>query len=212
MPILQPGSEMIDVSGAGGTRTLASLKDAVLSHISTSASVVTGKQLNATNTALGVLQASAVQYDNADKNSVTFNSGSNAVQLRNVAAGTAPTDAANAQQVSDALASANRYTDSSVHSLSNALNQRLDDTNRSINQLAKSAYAGIAAAMAMPNLTPSGPGRTIVAAGGATYKGGNAVAAGVTYRSRDNKWLMNSAVSVTSTGDAGVRAQVGCEF
>ncbi|MEN2469174.1 ESPR-type extended signal peptide-containing protein [Burkholderia sp. GS2Y] len=145
-------------------------------------------------------------------NSVSVGSVGNERTITNVAAGTAPTDAANVQQVNGALKSANSYTDSSVGALSNAMNQRFDDTNRAINQVAKNAYAGIAAAMAMPNMTPSGPGKTVVAAGGATYKGGSAVAAGATYRSRDGKWLMNGALSVTSTGDAGARAQVGYEF
>ncbi|WP_164992074.1 ESPR-type extended signal peptide-containing protein [Burkholderia stabilis] len=145
-------------------------------------------------------------------NSVSVGSAGNERTITNVAAGTAPTDAANVQQVNGALKSANSYTDSSVGALSNAMNQRFDDTNRAINQVAKNAYAGIAAAMAMPNMTPSGPGKTVVAAGGATYKGGSAVAAGATYRSRDGKWLMNGALSVTSTGDAGARAQVGYEF
>ncbi|WP_455776950.1 beta strand repeat-containing protein, partial [Burkholderia stabilis] len=145
-------------------------------------------------------------------NSVSVGSAGNERTITNVAAGTAPTDAANTQQVNDALKSANSYTDSSVGALSNSMNQRFDDTNRAINQVAKNAYAGIAAAMAMPNMTPSGPGKTVVAAGGATYKGGSAVAAGATYRSRNGNWLVNGAVSVTSTGDAGVRAQVGYEF
>ncbi|WP_196491462.1 YadA family autotransporter adhesin, partial [Burkholderia diffusa] len=145
-------------------------------------------------------------------NSVSVGSAGNERTITNVAAGTAPTDAANTQQVNDALKSANNYTDNSVGALSNSMNQRFDDTNRAINQVAKNAYAGIAAAMAMPNLTPSGPGKTVVAAGGATYKGGSAVAAGATYRSRDGKWLMNGAVSVTSTGDMGMRAQMGYEF
>ncbi|WP_197422799.1 YadA family autotransporter adhesin [Burkholderia sp. ABCPW 14] len=145
-------------------------------------------------------------------NSVSVGAAGGERQITNVAAGMAPTDAANLRQVNHALASANRYTDSSVQSLSNTMNQRFDDTNRAINQVAMSAYAGIAAAMAMPNMMPSGPGKTIVAAGGATYKGGGAMAAGATYRSRDGKWLVNGAVSATSMGDAGVRAQVGYEF
>jgi autotransporter adhesin len=103
--------------------------------------------------------------------------------------------------VAQGVQQANSYTD-----------QRFNDTNRAINDVAKNAYAGIAAAMAMPNMTPSGPGRTVVAAGAANYKGGNAVAAGATYRSRNGNWLVNGAVSVTNTGDAGVRAQVGYEF
>ncbi|MBN3796171.1 ESPR-type extended signal peptide-containing protein [Burkholderia sp. Ac-20392] len=145
-------------------------------------------------------------------NSVSVGAAGSERQITNVAAGTAPTDAANVQQVNDALKSANSYTDSSVGALSSSMNQRFDDANRAINQVAKNAYAGIAAAMAMPNMTPSGPGKTIVAAGGATYKGGSAVAAGATYRSRNGNWLVNGAVSVTSIGDAGVRAQVGYEF
>ncbi|MGF6604893.1 autotransporter adhesin [Paraburkholderia sp. GAS448] len=65
--------------------------------------------------------------------------------------------------------------------------QRFNEANHAINDVAKNAYAGITAAMAMPNMTPSGPGRTIVAAGGATYKGGSAAAVGATYSSRNGK-------------------------
>ncbi|WP_232624316.1 YadA family autotransporter adhesin [Paraburkholderia ginsengisoli] len=142
-------------------------------------------------------------------NSVSVGSSTQQRQITNVAAGTADTDAVNVGQlnssvsnaVSQGVQQANSYTD-----------QRFNDANRAINDVAKNAYAGIAAAMAMPNMTPSGPGRTIVAAGAANYKGGNAVAAGATYRSRNGNWLVNGAVSVTNTGDAGVRAQVGYEF
>jgi len=70
----------------------------------------------------------------------------------------------------------------------------------------------VAAAMAMPNLMPSSPGKTVVGAGVANYKGYNAFAAGATYRSENSKWLVNGAVSVTPNGDAGVRAQAGYEF
>nr|WP_290371223.1 YadA-like family protein [Paraburkholderia unamae] len=64
----------------------------------------------------------------------------------------------------------------------------------------------------MPNLTPSGPGRTVVAAGGGYYMGGSAAAVGVTYRSVNMHWLVNGGVSVTSTGNTAARAQVGYEF
>ncbi|WP_236592510.1 YadA family autotransporter adhesin [Paraburkholderia metrosideri] len=142
-------------------------------------------------------------------NSVSMGSVGNERQVTNVAAATAATDAVNLGQVNNLLAQgmaqtmqqANDYTD-----------QRFDQAAHAINSVARNAYAGIAAAMAMPNMTPSGPGRTIVAAGAGNYKNGSAVAAGATYRSQNSKWLMNAAVSVTSTGDAGVRAQVGYEF
>ncbi|MDR6504141.1 autotransporter adhesin, partial [Burkholderia ambifaria] len=118
-------------------------------------------------------------------------------RITNVAAGVNATDAVNVGQLNDTV---------------QRFDQRFADTDRAINQVAKNAYAGVAAAMAMPNLTPSGPGKTIVAAGAANYKSGSAVAAGATYRSMNGKWLMHGAVSATSTGDLGVRAQVGYEF
>ena len=165
-----------------------------------STAVGTGAQAgNGNSVALG--QGSVTDRDN----SVSVGSMGHERQITNVAAGTANTDAVNVGQMNSSIAQgvqqANNYTD-----------QRINATNQAINNVAKSAYAGIAAAMAMPNMTPSGPGKTIVAAGGATYKGGSAAAVGATYRSRNNKWLVNGAVSVTSTGDAGLRAHVGYEF
>nr|WP_306454105.1 ESPR-type extended signal peptide-containing protein [Burkholderia sp. MSMB1826] len=118
-------------------------------------------------------------------------------RLVNIADGVNQTDAATKGQLDRAMES---------------VDQRFGETNRMINDVAKNAYAGVAAAMAMPNLTPSQPGKTVVAVGAANYKSGSAVAAGATYRTRDGKWLMNGALSVTSTGDAGVRAQIGYEF
>ncbi|MEX3634175.1 ESPR-type extended signal peptide-containing protein [Paraburkholderia sp. BR14320] len=165
-----------------------------------STAIGTGSQADHANSvALG--QGSVTERDN----SVSVGSATQQRQITNVAAGTADTDAVNVGQMNSSVAQgvqqANNYSD-----------QLFNQTNQAINDVAKNAYAGIAAAMAMPNMTPSGPGRTIVAAGGATYKGGSAAAVGATYRSRNGKWLVNGAVSVTSTGDAGVRAQVGYEF
>ncbi|MGF6601515.1 autotransporter adhesin [Paraburkholderia sp. GAS448] len=165
-----------------------------------STAIGTGSQAANTNSvALG--QGSVTDRDN----SVSVGSAGNERQITNVAAGTAATDAVNVGQMNSSVAQG-------VQQANNYADQRFNEANRAINDVAKNAYAGIAAAMAMPNMTPSGPGRTIVAAGGATYKGGSAAAVGATYRSRNSKWLVNGAVSVTSTGDAGVRAQVGYEF
>ncbi|CAB3677024.1 hypothetical protein LMG24238_02415 [Paraburkholderia sediminicola] len=165
-----------------------------------SVAVGSGSQATANN-AVALGQGSVADRDN----SVSVGSASGERQITNVAAGSANTDAVNVGQltnsVSQGVQQANNYTD-----------QRFNDANNAINSVAKNAYAGIAAAMAMPNMTPSGPGRTIVAAGAANFKGGSAVAAGATYRSTNSKWLVNGAVSVTSAGDAGVRAQVGYEF
>jgi autotransporter adhesin len=122
-------------------------------------------------------------------------------QIVNVAAGTSGTDAVNLNQLNDAMSQQ-----------SNTFNQQITGLQNSINTVSKNAYAGVAAAMAMPNLTPSGPGRVVVAAGGGYYMGGSAAAVGATYRSQNMRWLVNGGVSVTNTGTAAVRAQVGYEF
>ena len=70
----------------------------------------------------------------------------------------------------------------------------------------------MAAAMAMPNSTPSGPGKTMVSAGVANYKGYSAIGAGVTHRSLDGHWVVNGAVSASQSGDASVRAHADYGF
>lgn len=206
---------------------LSNLQDGELSATSTDA--VTGAQLSSTNqnladltqsvkSAMSVNTAGLPAPTSSGTNAVAFGggaqaSGDNSVaigagsvadqantfsvgsqgnerRIVNVANGTQGTDAVNVNQLNEAKTQAKNYTD----------------------KIAKNAYAGVAAAMAMPNMTPSGPGKTVVAAGGGTYKGASAGAVGVTYRSQTGHWLANGAVSVTSTGDAGARAQVGYEF
>ncbi|WP_232458289.1 YadA family autotransporter adhesin, partial [Burkholderia ubonensis] len=94
----------------------------------------------------------------------------------------------------------------------NQMNTLRNDMNDSVNRVARAAYGGVAAAMAMPNLTPGTPGNTVVAAGAANFKGNNAVAAGVTYRSRNGSLLVHGGLAVTDNGETGVRTHVGYEF
>ncbi|KVP89372.1 hypothetical protein WJ96_20495 [Burkholderia ubonensis] len=94
----------------------------------------------------------------------------------------------------------------------NQMNALRNDMSNNMNQVARSVYGGVAAAMAMPNLTPSAPGKTVVAAGAANYKGNNAVAAGVTYLARNSKVFIHGGVAVTDNGEASVRTQVGVKF
>jgi autotransporter adhesin len=197
-------------STAAGSGAIASGANSTGLGSNSNASGDNSTALGSNSSATGNNSVALGEGSVADRdNSVSMGSVGNERQITNVAAGTAPTDAVNLGQVNNLLSQgvaqgvqqANSYTD-----------QRFDQANHAINQVARSAYAGVAAAMAMPNMTPSGPGRTIVAAGAGNYKNGSALAAGVTYRSQSGNWLMNGAVSVTSTGDAGVRAQVGYEF
>ncbi|KUY78021.1 adhesin [Burkholderia cepacia] len=114
--------------------------------------------------------------------------------------------------IADGINASDAATKGQLDRAMESVDQRFNDTNRAINDVAKNAYAGIAAAMAMPNMTPSQPGKTVVAVGAANFKSGSAIAAGATYRSRNGSWLVNGATSITSVGDVGVRAQVGYEF
>ena len=125
-----------------------------------------------------------------DSNVVSVGSADNERRVTNLAAGVKGTDAVNVNQ----------------------MNQLRDDVGASMRSLQRSAFAGVAAAMAMPNLMPSAPGKVVMAAGVGNIKGYGAFGAGATYRSGDGKWLVNGAVSVTGGGDAGARAQVGYEF
>jgi autotransporter adhesin len=125
-----------------------------------------------------------------EANTVSVGSAGNERRITNVAPGVNGTDAVNLNQMT----------------------QLRNDMGASLTSLQRSAFGGVAAAMAMPNVMPSGPGKTVVAAGVANYKGYGAFGAGATYRSENGKWLVNGAVSITPAGDTGVRAQAGYEF
>ncbi|WP_322060304.1 YadA family autotransporter adhesin, partial [Paraburkholderia sp. J63] len=183
------------VAAASGTQSIAVGGGAVATGASSTA---IGDKANASaNNSVAIGANSIANRDNA----VSVGAEGSERQIVNVAAGTSGTDAVNLNQLNDAMTQQ-----------SNAFGQQIGNLQNSINTVSKNAYAGVAAAMAMPNLTPSGPGRTVVAAGGGYYMGGSAAAIGVTYRSMNMHWLVNGGVSVTSTGNTAARAQVGYEF
>ncbi|WP_322029878.1 YadA-like family protein [Paraburkholderia sp. J76] len=206
---LNQAVQNISTSGSTGVATNSTHAAAVATGTQTVALGGGAVAAGASSTALG--DSASAKANNAvalgansvaDRdNTVSVGAAGSERQIVNVAAGTQGTDAVNVNQLNNAVSQGQQYTD-----------QRIADVQGQINTVSKNAYAGVAAAMAMPNLTPSGPGRTVVAAGGGYYKGESAAAVGVTYRSPSMHWLMNGAVSVTSTGDTGVRAQVGYEF
>ena len=126
----------------------------------------------------------------SDANTVSIGSSGNERRITNIAAGVNATDAVNVGQMS----------------------QLRTDMDASVRSLQRQAFGGIAAAMAMPNLAPSAPGKVVVAAGIGNYKGYSAIAAAATYRSPNGKWLANGGVSITPSGGTGIRGQVGYEF
>ncbi len=103
-------------------------------------------------------------------------------QITNVAAGTAPTDAVNVQQMNNAVYSARQ-----------------------------DAMGGVAAAMAVAGLPQSSmPGKTFMALSGSTYGGEQGMAVGASYMSKDGKWVVKGAVNTSTRGEVG--AVVGGGF
>ncbi len=111
------------------------------------------------------------------------------------------TDAVNSAQLFSSLVASKQYTD-----------QRMSEVQQHINQVARNAYGAVAAAMAMPNQTPQQSGNTVIAVGGANFRGQSAVGFGVTHRSRNGQFLFHGAASTAGTAGTGVRVQLGYEF
>ncbi|MDR6499010.1 autotransporter adhesin [Burkholderia ambifaria] len=143
------------------------------SNASGSGSTALGQNANASgNNAVALGQGSIADRDN----SVSVGSAGNERQITNVAAGTAPTDAVNVQQ----------------------MNNRVDSARRD-------AFGGVAAALAVAGLPQSTqPGRTFVALGGSTYGGEYGSALGLSYMTRDGKWTVKASASTSSRGEVGV--------
>ncbi|WP_105131991.1 ESPR-type extended signal peptide-containing protein [Burkholderia sp. BE12] len=149
------------------------------SNSSGSGSTAVGQNANASGSNSVALGAgSTADRDNA----VSVGSAGAERQITNVAAGTAPTDAVNVQQ--------------------------MNNTARSARQ---DAMGGVAAAMAVAGLPQSTlPGRTFVAMAGSTYGGEYGSALGVSYMTRDGKWTIKASANTSSRGEVG--AVVGGGF
>ncbi|HIC7210266.1 TPA: YadA family autotransporter adhesin, partial [Burkholderia stabilis] len=148
-------------------------------NASGSGSTALGQNANASGSNAVALGAGSV----ADRdNAVSVGSAGNERQITNVAAGTAPTDAVNLQQM-----------------------------NNSVRSARQDAMGGVAAAMAVAGLPQSTqPGRTFVAMAGSTYGGEYGSALGVSYMTRDGKWTIKASANTSSRGDVG--AVVGGGF
>lgn len=119
-------------------------------------------------------------------------------QVTNVAAGTQATDAVNLGQMNGALA---QQTDS--------FNQRLGAVQQDVDNVARAAYGGIAAATALTMIPEVDKDKTIaVGIGGGTYRGYQAVALGATARITENI-KVRAGVGMSSGGTtAGIGASM----
>ncbi|RYZ08536.1 MAG: hypothetical protein EOO24_10355 [Comamonadaceae bacterium] len=119
-------------------------------------------------------------------------------QIINVAEGTRGTDAVNLNQLNRGVQAANQYTD-----------QRFNQLQGHVDQVARNAYAGVASAMAVQMPGTHVPGKTVLRVGTAYFKGEAAL--GVSFRrtAEDNGWSLTGGLGMSR---AGVGATVGAEW
>ncbi|WP_061137358.1 YadA family autotransporter adhesin [Caballeronia fortuita] len=135
-------------------------------------------------------------------NTVSVGSAGNERQITNVANGTQDTDAVNLRQLNLASAQAQSYTDS-----------RIAGVQSQINNVASTAYGGIAAAMAAAGLPqPTGPGKTMVAVAGARYASASGAAIGVSYVTQDDRWVVKASGNTSSSGNVGFTIGAGHQW
>ncbi|WP_198155188.1 YadA family autotransporter adhesin [Candidatus Burkholderia verschuerenii] len=219
---------VVDMTGTQGTRTVTGVTAGALTADSTDA--VNGSQLYQTNLNVTNLQDQVTNIASASSviasqktdtpaiasgaNSTAIGNGSKATGSNSVALGSGSVaDEDNTVSIGSE-GNERRLTKVApgVKGTDAANMNQLNAVQNSVNTTARQAFSGVAAAMAMPNLTPSQPGKTVASVGVANYKGYTAVGVGATYRSANNRWLVNAAASITPSGDTGVRGQVGYEF
>ncbi|NDZ13478.1 calcium-binding protein [Variovorax sp. WS11] len=162
-------------------------------------------QLKAVQTTVASIDQSAVKYETNADGTTNYNSvklgGTNTnapVTLHNVADGVAGNDAVNVNQLRSASAASAAYTDARVNALGNELHG-----------VARNAYAGVAAAMAVQMPGSYVPGKTVMRLGYGIFKGESAV--GVSFRrtAENNGWSVTGGVGLSRAGPA---ATVGAEW
>lgn len=163
--------------------------------------------IGSTATATGKNSVAVGQGSVADRdNSFSVGAKGSERQVTNVAAGTAPTDAVNVQQLNDNLAassaSSQSYTD-----------QRVGQVYNDLNTVKKDMYGGVASALAVAGLPqPTGAGRSMVSAATSNYHGQQGFAAGYSYVTENNKWVVKASVTGNTRSDFGAVVGAGYQW
>ncbi|KML43882.1 adhesin [Burkholderia cepacia] len=163
--------------------------------------------IGSTATATGKNAVAVGQGSVADRdNSFSVGAKGSERQITNVAAGTAPTDAVNVQQLNDNLTSASTQA-------KNYTDQRIGQVYNSFNDLKKDMYGGVASAMAVAGLPqPTGAGRSMVSAATSNYHGQQGFAAGYSYVTESNRWVVKASVTGNTRSDFGAVVGAGYQF
>lgn len=151
---------------------------------------------------LQAVKAGSVNYTTGPNGAVNYSQitlgdgqAPNGAVISNVAPGVDARDAVNVQQLTSSVAAANQYTDA-----------RVNQFQQGMQTLARKAYAGVAAAMAMES-PPYVQGKVSYAAGLGHYEGQSAVGVSLRRTATDGRWSVSGGVSATGAG--GVAARVG---
>ncbi|WP_241024348.1 YadA-like family protein [Burkholderia sp. Ac-20365] len=119
-------------------------------------------------------------------NTVSVGSAGNERQIANVAAGTQTTDAVNVGQLNSSIAAAIGDMPAGM-SAKDYTDQQIQQVQAGVNDVARNAYSGIAAATALTMIPDVDQGKTIaVGIGGASYHGYAASALGISARITQN--------------------------
>ena len=141
-------------------------------------------------------------------NTVSVGSAGNERQITNVAAGTATTDAVNVGQLNESISAAVGNLPAGM-TAKDYTDQQISGVQSSINDVAKNAYSGIAAATALTMIPDVDQGKTIaVGIGGGTYKGAQAVALGASVRITENLKMKVGA----GTSSQGTTVGMGASY
>ncbi|MBE7220233.1 MAG: YadA-like family protein, partial [Caulobacteraceae bacterium] len=189
--------------------------------VSAPAYSVGGTAYNNVGGAITALDSTGVKYDTAPGGgrgqSITLAGGdpNQPVVIHNVAAGTAPTDAANVGQVQAAETQANQYTNrklAGVESQMSGMNSRLNGLQSDVNEAKQEASTAGAIGLAAASLRyDDRPGKFSVAAGGGFWRGYSAGAFGVGYTLPDGHFRLN-ATAATDGRDVGAGAGLSYTF
>jgi autotransporter adhesin len=159
------------------------------------------------DSAISTTTKGTVRYDtntdgSIDYSSVTLGGGTGDTTIHNVAAGTAPTDAANVGQVQQAMDWSKSYTD-----------QRFNQVDGEIQRMGHRADAGVAAALAAAGLPQAyEPGRSMAAVSAGSFRGESSIAIGVSTISEGGRWVYKVAGSANTRGDTGVSIGAGMQW
>lgn len=194
-----------------GLSTVNQQVSSLASSLQTTSGTATGARsvaVGAGSTASGTnsVALGANSTDEGRSNVVSIGSPTQARQLTNMAAGTAPTDGVNVQQLNDSIAQgvgqANGYTDRQIQ----GVNNRIDSIRRD-------SDGGVAAAMAVAGLPqPTQPGMSMVAVAGSVYRGQSGQAIGVSHVTGSNRWVYKAAVSSNTRGTYGAVVSGGYQW